>query len=102
VGIVVGPAAIGVGSGIACALLAFWLVASRPGLGPQTLRGCLAAAAGAFGLLVFLGPAMDVAIGVGGTPAGLLAVADPILAFSFWSGALLVRAFVGRAAHGST
>jgi hypothetical protein len=94
---VLGPAAIGFGSGIGCALLAFWLVACRPGLGPQTLRGCLAAAAGAFGLLVFLGPAMDVALGIGGDAAGLLAVADPILAFSFWSGALLIRAFLGGA-----
>jgi len=99
---VVGPAVIGVGSGVASAVLAFWLVAYRPGVGPQTLRGCLAASAGAFGLLVFLGPAMDAATSVGGAPAALLAVADPIVGFSFWSGALLIRAFVGRAAHGNT
>ena len=98
----VAPAVSGLGSGVACALLAFWLVAYRPGLGPKTLRGCLAATAGAFGLLVFLGPAMDVAIRLGGDPAALLAVADPILAFTFWSGALLVRAFVGGAAHWNT
>jgi hypothetical protein len=99
---VISPAVIGVGSGIASAVLAFWLVAYRPGLGPQSLRGCLAASAGAFGLLVFLGPALDAAIDVGGPALGLLAVADPILAFSFWAGALLIRAFVGRAAHGNT
>ena len=96
------PAAISLGSGAACAVLAFWLVAFRPELGPQSLRGCLAATAGAFGLLIFIGPAMDVAVDLVGAPAALLGVADPILAFSFWSGALLIRAFVGRAAHGST
>jgi len=100
--VVLAPAVISLGSGAACAVLAFWLVAFRPGLGPQSVRGCLVAAAGAFGLLVFIGPAMDVALGIGGAPAALLGVADPILAFSFWSGALLIRAFVGRAAHRST
>lgn len=96
------PAAISLGSGAACAVLAFWLVAFRPGLGPQSMRGCLAATAGAFGLLVFIGPAMEVALDLGGAPFALLGVADPILAFSFWSGALLIRSFVGRAAHGNT
>lgn len=100
--VVLAPAVISLGSGAACALLAFWAAAFRPRLGPQSLSGCLAAAAGAFGLLVFIGPAMELALGFGGAPIALLGVADPILAFSFWSGALLIRAFVGRAAHGNT
>lgn len=99
---VLAPQVISLGSGAACAVLAFWLAAFRPTFGPQSVSRCLAAAASAFGLLVFIGPAMHAALGLGGAPVALLGVADPILAFSFWSCALLIRAFVGRAAHGNT
>jgi hypothetical protein len=99
---VVGPSVISLGSGVGCAVVAFWLVARHPGLGPHTLRGCLAAVAGAFGLLIFLRPAMELVLGYAGPAAALLTVADPIFAFAFWSGALLIRAVAGRAAHGNT
>jgi hypothetical protein len=89
------PVAIGAASCVGSALLAFWMLARRRSFGPQSVRGAGLAVLVALVLLGTLGPVMLWAVGLAGRPVALLAVADPIFVFAFWSGGLLIQAFVG-------
>lgn len=88
------PAVIGVASAVGSAVLALWLLGRHRDLGPQTLKGAFAGVVLATALLTVIGPAMTFAVAVAGRPIALLAVGDPILAFAFWSGGVLIRAFL--------
>src|SRR5437764_595665 len=89
------PAVIGVAAGACCGLLGFWLVARFRAFGPQTLRGAVITSLVAAALLQAIGPAMRMTVAATDDAVALLAVAAPILTFSFWSGGILVRAFAG-------
>ena len=88
------PVVIGAGSLAGSAVLALWLQARHGEIGPQSLRGAVAASLLAMALLDAVGPAMRGASSVGGSPVALLLVANPIAFFAFWSGGALMRAFL--------
>lgn len=88
------PGVIAAVSLVGCALLAMWILARKPELGPQTLRGASLAMLVSMVLLSAAGPAVIWMVGVAGRPTALLAVADPIFVVAFWSAGLLMRAFV--------
>jgi hypothetical protein len=88
------PGIIGLSSCVGSALLALWILARSTAGGPQSLRGASVAVLVSIVLLSAVGPAMLWVAGAVGRPAALLAVADPILVAAFWSGGLLIRAFV--------
>lgn len=88
------PAVIAVASCVGSALLALWILSGRAGGGPQSMRAASVAVLVSMVLLSALGPAMLWVAGVAGRPVAMLAVADPILVVAFWSGGLLIRAFV--------
>jgi hypothetical protein len=90
----VSPVAIGLGSAAGSAVLGLWLARYRS-VGPQSLQGAMAACGVAVILLAAVGPAMRWVVASSGGPAALLAVADPIFVFAFWSGGALIRAFAG-------
>ncbi len=88
------PTAVGIGTGIASALLALWLLARYRDFGPRTLGGSAAACFVAMLLLGAIRPAIDWTVAAAGPAVALLAVAVPIFVFSFWSGGTLIRAFL--------
>ena len=89
------PAVIGAASCVGSALLALWVLAQRRDLGPKTVRGAGLAVLVSMVLLSAVGPAMLWVAGLAGRAVALLAIADPIFVAAFWSGGLLIRAFVG-------
>jgi hypothetical protein len=89
------PAAIGTASCVGSALVALWLLARKPELGPQTFRGASVAVIVSMVLLAVVGPAMLWVAGLAGRPTALLTIADPVFVASFWSAGALIRALVG-------
>ena len=87
------PAVIGTTSAFCSGLLGLWLVRYRA-LGPQTLKGAAVGCVVAMALLTAVGPAMRWVVASSGGAAALLAVADPVFVFAFWSGGMLLRALV--------
>lgn len=87
------PAVVGTASAFCSGLLGLWLVRYRQ-LGPQTLKGAAVGCVLAMALLTAVGPAMRWAIASSGGAPALLLIADPVFAFAFWSGGMLLRAFV--------
>jgi hypothetical protein len=78
----------------ASAVLALWLVVRYRGLGPQTLRSSLIACVVAFGLLELVADVVGVVAHSTDVAVALLLLVVPIFGFAFWSGGVLVRAFV--------
>ena len=76
------------------AVLAFWVVVRFRNFGPQVLRSCLIVCAVALALLeVVQGTAATVADATNSALA-LVCLVVPVFGFAFWSGGVLVRAFL--------
>ena len=83
------------------AAIALWLVAIHRQFGPQTLRASLLACAIAWALLTIVQRSCATVIGATDTAVTLLGVVVPSFGFAFWSGGVLIRAFIsGPASDG--
>ena len=69
-------------------------------MGPHTLRPAFFLCAIAYGLLRATGPVMRAVVDAAGPAVALLVVFVPILAFSFWSAGVLMRAVIARIPRG--
>jgi hypothetical protein len=94
------PAFFAIACAIGSALLALWIVAARPSMGPSTVRPAFVLCALAFGLLQVTGPLMKAVVDAAGPAVALLVVVVPIFAFAFWSAGVLMRAVISRLPRG--
>jgi hypothetical protein len=79
---------------LGAALLAFWIVARFPSIGPQTFRSALLATVGVF---MLQSPLAGVVVNVAasqGVAAALMFVVLPSLTLLFWTSGCLVRSIV--------
>jgi hypothetical protein len=84
--------------GLGAAVVAFWLVARFPRLGPRSVRGALLVTAAAFVAQTPLLGLVDRAVSGLGVAGALLLVILPALTLLFWACGCLVRSLVSLAA----
>lgn len=90
----ISPAAAAVISVCASAVLASWLVLRHRGFGPQTLGASVIACIVAFALLSVVQHWIAPVAAATNPAVVLLGLVVPFFGFTFWSGGVLVRAFV--------
>lgn len=79
---------------IGAAGLALWAIAVYPSIGPRSVRSAFLLGLAALCSLFFLQELIDSVVAVAGRPVGLIFVALPILTFTFWAAAHLLRSLL--------
>jgi hypothetical protein len=87
--------AIALGYALGAALLGLWLFQRCPSRGPGTVKAAFILVACAYPLLLVTGPLTGAADALAGPAVALLLVYLPILTFTFWAAAHLLRATIG-------